>query len=387
MRMNETSATIRILVASDSHVGYAERDVIRGRDSINSFNEVMELAKNRDVDMVLLAGDLFHDSKPSQSSMFEVIRSLRINCLGNKPCEVQVLADDPVIGHDKDVQHINTQDYHVNVAIPVYSIHGNHDDPSGFGGLCALDIIQAAGLVNYFGRVPQSNDITVRPILMQKGTTRLALYGLSNVREERLHQSMRSGKVAFMRPSLDDTGTVDDSWLNILAVHQNHHAHSTTNYLPESMIPNWFNLIVWGHEHECLIDPVENQEQGFAVCQPGSSVATSLCQGEAQTKHVGILTIKGKDFSMEKIPLKTVRPFIMKEYRLVDEIDEAQNRTKNGKAQQGKAAVIDFLIRKVDEAIEEAIDEWLETHQGAELDGENTTLTRSDCPCRSFVFV
>jgi double-strand break repair protein MRE11 len=103
---------------------------------VESFNEVMQIAKKQDVDLVLLAGDLFHDSKPSQRAMFEVIRSLRINCLGNKPCEVQVLVDDPVVGHDREVQHVNTQDIHVNVAIPVYSIHGNHDNPSGVRIFC-----------------------------------------------------------------------------------------------------------------------------------------------------------------------------------------------------------------------------------------------------------
>lgn len=41
--------TIRILVATDNHVGYAERDPVRGDDSYVTFNEIMELAKERDV--------------------------------------------------------------------------------------------------------------------------------------------------------------------------------------------------------------------------------------------------------------------------------------------------------------------------------------------------
>ncbi|TVY91536.1 Double-strand break repair protein [Lachnellula willkommii] len=40
--------TIRILIATDSHVGYCERDPIRKDDSSRSFNEVMELAKSED---------------------------------------------------------------------------------------------------------------------------------------------------------------------------------------------------------------------------------------------------------------------------------------------------------------------------------------------------
>ena len=85
--------TIRILVATDSHVGYAERDPIRGDDSWKSFHEVMCLAREKDVDMVLLAGDLFHENKPSRKAMFNVMRSLRMNCYGEKPCELEMLSD------------------------------------------------------------------------------------------------------------------------------------------------------------------------------------------------------------------------------------------------------------------------------------------------------
>lgn len=48
------------------------------------------------VDMVLLGGDLFHDNKPSRKSMYQVMRSLRMNCLGEKPCEIEILSDPSV---------------------------------------------------------------------------------------------------------------------------------------------------------------------------------------------------------------------------------------------------------------------------------------------------
>lgn len=85
--------TIRILVSTDNHVGYNEEDATRGDDSWKTFDEIMILAKERDVDMVLLAGDLFHDNKPSRKSMYQVMRSLRTNCYGEKPCELEMLSD------------------------------------------------------------------------------------------------------------------------------------------------------------------------------------------------------------------------------------------------------------------------------------------------------
>jgi double-strand break repair protein MRE11 len=47
--------TIRILIATDSHVGYEERDPIRKDDSWRSFDEVMKLAKSEDVSISITA--------------------------------------------------------------------------------------------------------------------------------------------------------------------------------------------------------------------------------------------------------------------------------------------------------------------------------------------
>lgn len=126
--------TIRILVATDSHVGYNERDPIRGDDSWKSFDEVMTLARERDVDMVLLSGDLFHENKPSRKALYQTMKTLRSNCYGEKPCELEIMSDT-----SQEFQTgggcINYQDPDINVAIPVFSIHGNHDDPSGVSGV------------------------------------------------------------------------------------------------------------------------------------------------------------------------------------------------------------------------------------------------------------
>ena len=97
--------------------------------------------------MVLLAGDLFHDNKPSRKSMYEVMRSLRMNCYGEKPCELEMLSDSSGcfqgylhwaystsiqgLHETRAFNHVNYEDPDINVAIPVFSIHGNHDDPSG----------------------------------------------------------------------------------------------------------------------------------------------------------------------------------------------------------------------------------------------------------------
>ena len=64
---------LKILVASDMHLGYGERDPIRGDDSYITFEECFALANAHQVDMVLLAGDLFHDNKPSRKALQRAI--------------------------------------------------------------------------------------------------------------------------------------------------------------------------------------------------------------------------------------------------------------------------------------------------------------------------
>ena len=39
--------------------------------------------------------------------------------------------------------HVNYEDPDINVAIPVFSIHGNHDDPSGVRGLLSRYLIMS----------------------------------------------------------------------------------------------------------------------------------------------------------------------------------------------------------------------------------------------------
>jgi double-strand break repair protein MRE11 len=90
----------------------------------------MSIAKDRGVDMILLSGDLFHDNKPSQKAMYHVMKSLRENCLGDKPCELEILSDTSA-EFQMAGGNVNYENPDMNVAIPVFSIHGNHDDPSG----------------------------------------------------------------------------------------------------------------------------------------------------------------------------------------------------------------------------------------------------------------
>ncbi|KAG0243236.1 Double-strand break repair protein mre11a [Mortierella sp. GBA43] len=337
--------TFSILVATDNHLGYLEKDPVRGDDSFAAFEEILALAADSEVDMILLGGDLFHENKPSRKTMYTTTKLLRKYCLGDKPVSIEFLSD-PKDNFPDGITQVNYMDPNLNIGIPVFSIHGNHDDPSGDGNLCALDQLSMSGLVNYFGRSQEIDNVIVKPILLQKGASRLALYGIGNIRDERLHQTFLRQNVKMLRPVEDDG---EEPWYNMLVLHQNRVMHGPKSYIPEAFLDDFINLIIWGHEHECLIDPVYNPQQGFHVSQPGSSVATSLSEGESKEKHVAILKICKGRFNIQKIRLQSVRPFIMSDVALADHRLDPNNQEKVNK----------FISTKVRELVREARQEWI----------------------------
>lgn len=330
--------TLRILITSDNHVGYNENDPITGNDSWKTFREVMMIAKEKNVDMVLQGGDLFHVNKPSKKSMFQVMSTLRSTCMGDKPCELELLSDPSMVFQYGEFTNINYEDPNFNISIPVFCISGNHDDSSGDALLSPMDILQVSGLVNHLGKVMESDNIEVTPLLFQKGNTKLALYGLASVRDERLFRTFKEGNVKFNVPAMRE-----GEWFNLMCVHQNHTGHTNTAFLPEQFLPDFLDLIVWGHEHECIPHLVHNPTKGFDVLQPGSTVATSLCEAESKPKQTFILDYEhGKPPRFYPIPLKTVRPFIMEDISLQEVVELKPH---------DKEATTRYLIEKVEEMI------------------------------------
>ncbi|XP_062242466.1 double-strand break repair protein MRE11 [Platichthys flesus] len=336
--------TFKILIATDIHLGYLEKDAIRGNDSYSTLDEILKYAKTHQVDFILLGGDLFHENKPSRRCLHSCISMIRRYCMGESPIHFNILSDQSVNFNTTQFPWVNYQDENLNISIPVFSIHGNHDDPTGAEGLCALDLLGASGLINHFGHSASVEKIEISPILLQKGNTKLALYGLGSIPDERLYRMFVNNQVTMLRPKEDQ-----DDWFNLFTIHQNRSKHGPTNYIPEQFLDDFIDLVVWGHEHECLIAPTRNEQQLFYVTQPGSSVATSLSPGEAAKKHIGLLKVKGRKMNMQKLPLKTVRQFFIQDVVLADYEDRFTPDTP-----QVTKKVEELCYAKVTEMIEEA---------------------------------
>lgn len=356
--------TIKILLTTDNHIGYKENDPIRCDDSWKTFNEIIVNAKDKDVDMIIHGGDLFDTNKPSKTSMFRVMEVLRSHCFGDKPCELELMSD--FSQRHSQVFPVNYEDPNINVSIPIFGINGNHDDATGSTLLLPMDVLSVAGLVNMFGAVEDSNKITLSPILLQKGSTKFALYGLSHVKDDRLFRLFQEGNVKFLRPSLQT-----DDWFNMFCAHQNHVAYSSTKgYLPEQVLPDFLDFIYWGHEHECNTVPNFNQPKKFHTLLPGSSIVTSLSESETSPKHVFILRVNGRRFSLEPIPLKTVRPFLM------DNVSLAEEGLEVGFTNLISA----FLCEYVEDMIKRSKDDFIRRNSSSDLDEEEVEILKKDCP-------
>ena len=104
---------------------------MRGEDSIKTFEEVLQQAQLNDVDFILQGGDLFHENKPSRKVLLSTMEQMRRYCVGDRPVHFRVVSSP-----EENFAHcffpvINFEDPNYNISIPVFMIHGNHDDPVG----------------------------------------------------------------------------------------------------------------------------------------------------------------------------------------------------------------------------------------------------------------
>lgn len=287
-----------------------------------AFEEALRKARDRDVDFILLGGDLFHMNKPSASIEHKCIRIIKkhMNEASDRCTSFKRISGS--FSHFKKLNHANFEDPNLKVPYPIMTIHGNHDDPTGPTAQSVCEKLATCGLLNYFGAIDtSSNALTtvIEPIVLQKGKIKLALYGLGFIPDQKLKIALEKGEIVFSKPPKDT--------FNILVVHQNRVPHNKNRVIPDEMFPKFFHLLVRGHEHDTQSpEKIPDSEVNGIVYQPGSTVATSISTMEVASKKVGLISVSlgdeedaGKSSSSlykmnyELIGLKCCRPMIFKD--------------------------------------------------------------------------
>ena len=116
------------------------------------------------------------------------------------------------------------------------------------------------------------------------------------------------------------------------------------------MLPGGFNLIIWGHEHDCFTSLIPVPGSDTRIYQPGSSVATSFTDGEALRKHIGFLEIMPDiSYKLEYVQLKTVREMIVREIDYIH-FKEEDLRENSKSDKEISLAIIDHVNLLIAEA-------------------------------------
>lgn len=146
---------------------------------------MLDYAKTNDVDFILLGGDLFDEVNPSKETFLKCINLLKNYVFGSK----EVLIGASLNGSNVDFKP-NFYDKNINISLPIFTIHGNHDYPSGdFGRVSICDLLHASFYLNYFGRHLNMQNIIIKPIIIEKKNikTKIALYGLGYIKDHVLN--------------------------------------------------------------------------------------------------------------------------------------------------------------------------------------------------------
>lgn len=117
---------LRILIATDNHLGFLENDAIRGHDSFVTFEEILEVGTKNNCDLIVLGGDLFHDNKPSQLTFYKTQQILKKYCCGDGDVNIKMITDSRYQPFSSAPGNcVNYEDPTIAIDLPIFMIHGN----------------------------------------------------------------------------------------------------------------------------------------------------------------------------------------------------------------------------------------------------------------------
>eukprot|EP00375_Theileria_parva_P001583 XP_764256.1 DNA repair exonuclease [Theileria parva strain Muguga] len=370
--LSQDDNVIKILVFTDTHLGFKEDDSFRGNDSLNTFEELLFIAKHLEVDLILHSGDFFDKNMPSRTTIWlmyfddcmnwlryrtmDLLSKYLLSSMSKLKVNTSGVESAKLISFEKGVANnpLGDLSYFSNVSkeylTPFFVIHGNHgkfrtsyllsDNPTYQHSLSPIDILDVAGLVTYFGRGFDLDNVLIRPIKISKGDVKIALYGIGWIKDERLVEMFNNNKIKFEQ--CEDF----DKYYKILLLHQNRYPRRGVNdhdYITTSMIPEWFDLVIWGHEHESIKFPQKSSFENFQILQLGSTIQTCLVPAELPPKHTCLIHVSSESVNFYPISLKTTRKFIS---------DELPNLNKDELSHMDHESLHEYLKKAVEKVLE-----------------------------------
>ncbi|MFW5902380.1 MAG: metallophosphoesterase family protein [archaeon] len=269
---------MKIAVISDMHLGY-KSGTEREEDAFKQTEEAMDKAIEKDVDLILLPGDIFDEKTPSPETWSKALKILK----------------KPLINTDRDVEikeTIKGKEKLSKSSVPIVAIHGTHERRSK-GYVNPIEMLEHAGYLTH---------LHCEKIILKINGEEIAIHGMSGVPEEYTGTVLKK----FNPKPVEGMS-------NIFMFHQSleEYIYDPENtFIKTSDLPKGFDLYIDGHIHWHNV-----LKDGKTILFPGSTVTTQMRKIEAE-KEKGFYIIdtdagegNGSNWKIEFIPLEKQRPF------------------------------------------------------------------------------
>lgn len=168
--------SLKVMFATDLHLGYKSQHKIRSNDSFLALQELLQLAQQHDVDILLIGGDMFDVAQPSQDIIYNTMKIMQPFVFSDRFIKFSICSDNKP----------NLLDPNFNIGLPIFSINGNHDCITE-QNLTILDVLHESKYLNLIGKWKDNSFINISPITFTTESTVINLYALSNMKDSHLN--------------------------------------------------------------------------------------------------------------------------------------------------------------------------------------------------------
>jgi len=267
---------LKVAIISDTHLGFAWGEE-RQEDSFNNLEQAFDEIIQHEANVVLLAGDIFHDRIPRQEILARAIETFSKFAarFKSRPFCVKAI---------KDKQTHEVKQF----TSPLIAIWGTHERRH-VGATNPMHILEKAGLVTL---------LHAESILLEINSDKIGIHGLSGIPEPQVRQALQTW----------EPEPFEDAF-NVMMLHQNFKEimPPVDHSLEFSDLPTGFDLFVLGHVHNTQIKKHPLHKTPILVV--GSTVSTQLQKIESEIKKGAyIAEISRQSVELKFLPVKT-RPF------------------------------------------------------------------------------
>jgi exonuclease SbcD len=289
--------------ASDLHLGYAQYGLeTRRQDFDNAFTELVNKTIELKADFMIIAGDLFHHARPSNTTLENAIKNFK---------------------RLRDAE------------IPVLTVDGSHDSAPNMITGTILTPLDSAGLINHLPR---------REGACWRKSGCCYVYGVPNFRTRRkTHEALPE----FMSKN---PPSPEQSTANIFVLHM---AIDIPNVTPSyieaeaspELIPDGFGYYAAGHIHERYLGKFKSGLLAYSGC----TETASYDEAKSQKGFYHVTVSEKGEFSPNFIELESPRKFIVldEDFSGMNSAKITELAAKAVKNADTEGAVITSVIRGV----------------------------------------